>query len=158
MIELSMKEFYKDEFKADNYCLYMVRNGESDLLYIGISSDSIWNRWFGGSFSHIPHGKYPNSLIGQKIFDHLPDSGNWKIQLWTPADCVKACKKFSDKSQYKLIRPNNMRYMEKFLIEHLRPILNRTHNDNPSIDTTPKSKSELERERRQLKTSIDVFG
>lgn len=71
-----------------------MKNGLDEILYIGISSQKIWDRWFGWN-GHIFDGRDfldGKSSIGEKIVDHLPDSWGWKIQLWTLDDCVALCK------------------------------------------------------------------
>ena len=57
---LKFSEFYKGEFADEGYELYFVKDIEEKPMYIGISRDSIWHRWFGGGPSHMgikPSGK-----------------------------------------------------------------------------------------------------
>jgi integrase len=55
MIEITFKEFFEYKYQEDGfYELYVMQNGLGDTLYVGISSQNIWNRWFGWN-GHIPH-------------------------------------------------------------------------------------------------------
>ena len=53
MKTLAFSEFYNGEFDDKNYELYFVRDSNRKAMYIGISRDSIWHRWFGGGTSHM---------------------------------------------------------------------------------------------------------
>lgn len=92
------------------------------------------------------------SAVGQKIVDHLPDSWNWKIQLWTLDDCVAFC---MDE-----LNPNGrytIKFLESFMIQKLRPILNVACNLNPGVDHMPKSEKEKRREAELDKAFYEVF-
>jgi len=95
MIELDFLQFHEQQYRKRRYELYVLKNGLADILYIGISTSSIWERWFGWGGHMLWNGKiiYGESPIGVKIENHLPDSLNWKIQLWTLNDCIKFCRK-----------------------------------------------------------------
>jgi len=145
MIEIEFKRFHKQDYADDGYELYVMKNGSDDVLYVGISTRSIWERWFGWN-GHITWNRntiYGESSIGRKIADHLPDSMKWKIQLWTRDDCIEYCKD--------VLPPNTQRltigFIEPFMIQKLSPILNEIYNLHPGEDTTPKSKKELEHEK-----------
>lgn len=104
MIELSLKEFYDQNYGDEGYCLYVMKNDLGDVLYIGISTADIWSRWFGGT-GHIPWSGtmlYGNSTIGEKIVNHLPDSWTWKIQLWTLKDCQVFCEMETPDPKFKM--------------------------------------------------------
>ncbi len=155
MIEITFKEFYEYRYSNDiPYELYVMKNGLGDVLYVGISSQNIWNRWFGWN-GHITVG--PNfmvgaSSVGQKVIDHLPDSWAWKIQLWTLDDCLEFCKdELNPNGRY------SIKWLEPFVIQKLCPILNTTYNLNPGKDSTPKSKKEIEREKLLDKVYRDIF-
>ena len=47
MIELSFEDFHEQNYDHQDYCLYVLKNGLGDILYIGISKNNIWERWFG---------------------------------------------------------------------------------------------------------------
>ncbi len=155
MIEITFKDFYECKYSDDApYELYVMKNGLGDALYIGISNQNIWDRWFGWNGHIMATDKFMigESPVGQKIVDHLPDSWNWKIQLWTLDDCKAFC---AD-----MLNPNgnyDIRWLEPFMIQKIHPILNDTHNINPSRDTTPKSRREMERQKLLDKVYRDVF-
>jgi hypothetical protein len=122
-----------------------MKNGLSEILYVGISSQCIWNRWFGWN-RHIMEGPsylLGASTVGLKIVEHLPDSWEWKIQLWTLEDCVFYCKDLLPSTRRKL----NIEIIEPYMIQRLSPSLNVIYNLTPGIDTTPKSSKELKREK-----------
>ncbi len=156
MIELTFKDFYESRYEETGYYdLYIMENGHGEVLYIGISILKIWDRWFGWN-GHI----YLDNLIligkssvGEKIVNNLPDSWQWKIQLWTLEDCVKFCK-----DEISPTRANyDIKYIEPFMIMKLRPALNIIYNQNPGKDSTPKSKKEREIEALLDKAYYDVF-
>jgi len=162
MIEMAFKEFYQSygnwPIDGKGYSLYVMHNGSGDVLYIGISSDSIWNRWFGGR-SHISvnkteiGGKLNVSvtgidLIGEKIIDHLPESGEWKIQLWDIKEAAEFCNS----------RIKAYPFVETDMINKLHSILNVRQNSHPGKDTTPESKAEKKRKKEAEETARRVFG
>ncbi|MBI3170265.1 MAG: hypothetical protein HYZ22_17410 [Chloroflexi bacterium] len=156
MIEITFKEFYELNYQEDAFHdLYVMKNGNDEVLYVGISSQKIWDRWFGWN-GHIfdDHliliGK---SSIGQKVVDNLPDSWCWKIQLWTLDDCVAFCKdEISPTRAY-----YDIKYLEPFMIEKLRPVLNVLYNQNPGKDSTPKSEKEKRIDKILDKAYYEVF-
>jgi len=97
MLTLTFAEFaegskFPDDF-GRNYRLYVVRKGKN-ILYVGISEDHIWNRWFGGGTSHMWFAqKYSgtleggswqgNSRIGIEIQHNFPKSNKWLFDFWT---------------------------------------------------------------------------
>lgn len=155
MIEITFREFFEYKYRENGFHeLYVMKNGLDETLYIGISSENIWNRWFG-SRGHVMVGTnylIGESSVGRKVVDHLPDSWDWKIQLWTLEDCLEFCKdELNPNGRY------NIQWLEPFIIQKLRPSLNATYNLNPGKDTTPKSKKEIEREKLLDKVYRDVF-
>jgi len=52
MIEISLLEFHEQQYPVDPFCLYVMKNGSGDVLYIGISANNVWERWFA-SGGHI---------------------------------------------------------------------------------------------------------
>lgn len=157
MIELSFKEFYDGDYEDEGYCLYVMQNGLGDTLYVGISTVDIWDRWFGAA-GHIPWSgtmRYGKSTIGQKIMDHLPDSSEWKIQLWTLKDCLAFCE--MDRETAGAYR-DAVRNVEARMIQKLSPALNRHLNLNPGKDTTPKSEKELKWEHYVATAYDEIFN
>lgn len=145
MIELTFEEFHEHQYEEQGFHLYVIKNRNAVVLYIGISTNNIWERWFGFGGHMVWDGKviYGESQIGVKIEDHLPDSLRWKIQLWTLRDCIRFCKKELPKDTSLL----TIRDVEPVMIQKLSPALNGTYNIQPGEDTTPKSKKEIEREK-----------
>lgn len=47
MIELTFLEFHEQQYEEQQFCLYVVKNETEDILYVGISTTDIWERWFG---------------------------------------------------------------------------------------------------------------
>ena len=47
MIELRFEEFHEQDYEDRGYCLYVMKNGLGTVLYVGISTVSVWYRWFG---------------------------------------------------------------------------------------------------------------
>ncbi len=145
MIEIEFRRFHGQDYVEEGYNLYVVKNGLNNVLYVGISTISIWERWFGwnGHILWTDNIIQGTSVVGQKIADNLPESLNWKIQLWTLEDCVIYC---SD-----LLPPNrgilDVKLIEPYMIQKLSPILNATYNLSPGRDTTLKSRKEKEREK-----------
>ena len=156
MIEITFKDFYEYKYREDGFHeLYVMKNGLEEILYVGISNQNIWNRWFGwnGHIMDGPRYMVGESSVGQKIVDHLPDSCNWKIQLWTFKDCVSFCAdELNPHGRY------TIKWLEPFMIQKLHPSLNLTYNLNPGKDTMPKSKKEIEREKLLDKAYDEIFN
>ena len=92
------------------------------------------------------------SSVGQKVVDHLPDSWDWKIQLWSLDDCLEFC---SDE-----LNPNGrytIKWLEPIMIQKLRPSLNVMYNLNPGIDHTPTSDSEKRHEAELDRAFREIF-
>ncbi len=94
MISLSFSEFYGTNWADEGYELYIVKDLTGSDMYIGISGRSIWERWFGGTTSHmepLPNGSLAGiSYIGEAIARRFPESWNWRVELWTLEDCVNS--------------------------------------------------------------------
>jgi hypothetical protein len=144
MIEIDFEHFHNQDYMEEGYDLYVMKNGLGDVLYVGISNQSIWERWFGwnGHILWLDHVVEGNSAVGQKIVDHLPGSLKWEIQLWTLEDCVSFCRDILPTTHIP-----NIAFIEPYMIQKLSPILNSSYNFHPGKDTTPKSKREIEREK-----------
>ena len=156
MIELSFKDFHDQKYRKNNYCLYVMHNGLGDVLYVGISTVDVWDRWFawGGHMTWDGNIIYGESKIGTKIEDHLPDSLGWKIQLWTLKDCLEYCRnEISDERSNITIRD-----IEPIMIRKLAPALNIHLNLRPGKDTTPKSNKEKNWEKYVDQSYDEIFN
>ena len=47
MIEIDFESFHNQDYAEEGYSLYVIKNGLGNVLYVGISHLSIWERWFG---------------------------------------------------------------------------------------------------------------
>lgn len=145
MLEVTFKEFYEYRFPQDElHELYIMKNGSGEILYIGISSQNIWNRWLGwnGHITEVTGHLVGESLVGRKVVDHLPESWDWRIQLWTMDDCVKYCgEDLNPEGRY------TIQMLEAIMIRKLHPILNISLNPSPGHDTTPTSDREKQRQK-----------
>ena len=156
MIELSFKDFHEQNYDHQGYCLYVMKNGLGDVLYAGISKVDVWTCWFGwgGHMTWDGNVIFGESPIGIKIENHLPESLNWRIQLWTLKDCIEFCRiELSDK-----ISTVTIHDIEPIIIRKLSPALNVTYNLSPGKDTTPKSQKEIELERKAEKLYREIFN
>jgi hypothetical protein len=156
MIELTFQEFHQQHYEEQQFCLYVVKNASMDILYVGISTRDVWERWFGwgGHMTWDDKVIYGESPIGVKIENHLPDSLNWKFQLWTLKECIEFCRKelSSDLSEV------TIHEIEPIMIRKLSPALNLTFNFSPGKDTTPKSQKEKEFEQRTDTAYDEIFN
>jgi len=154
MIEITFEDFHEHNFHEEGFVLYVLKNGLDDPLYVGISRNNIWSRWFAFGGHMIWDGKYiiGQSAVGQKIVDQLPDSLKWKIQLWMLQDCIEVCKDILPP-----LRQYTIEFVEPFMIKKLSPILNGSYNLQPGKDTTPKSKKEIERGKFLDKMHKKIF-
>ena len=144
MIELDFLQFHEQKYRENRYELYVLKNRLGDILYIGISKNNIWERWFGWGGHMLWDGNvvYGESPIGVRIENHLPDSLKWKIQLWNLKDCLIFCREELPLDASKI----TIHDIEPIMIQKLSPALNGTYNLNPGKDSTPKSKKEIERQ------------
>lgn len=156
MIELTFEQFHNQDYRENRYELYVLKNGPGDVLYVGISKRNIWERWFGWGGHMTWDGKviFGESPIGVKVQDHLPESLKWKIQLWTLRDCLAFCGDELRSVAYEVAITD----IEPLMIRKLSPALNATFNLSPGKDTTPRSKKELERERRADEEYKAIFN
>ena len=156
MIELDFQQFHDQKYREQGYELYVLKNGLGGILYIGISKSDIWQRWFGWGGHMTWDGKviYGESPVGVKIENHLPDSLNWKIQLWTLQDCVNFCRNELSVDTLEI----TIHEIEPIIIRKLSPALNGTYNLNPGKDTTPKSQKEMELERKADELYREIFN
>lgn len=128
MKSLKFSEFYRGQYVDDGYELYLVRDNDTKPMYIGISRDSIWHRWFGGGTSHMDTdaaGKiYGKSYIGEVIERRFPGSWAWMIELWTKEDCLMACEaELPGKDVHKV----EIESIEPYMISKFEPLYNVMH-------------------------------
>ncbi len=64
MIEISFWDFHEQKYEEKDYCLYVMKNGLGDVLYIGISVVGVWGRWFGWGGHMIWDG---NIILGESV-------------------------------------------------------------------------------------------
>lgn len=155
MIELRFDDFREQKYEDKGFCLYVIKNGLDDILYIGISTMDVWKRWFGwgGHMTWDGNVIFGESYIGTKIENHLPDSLNWVIQLWTLSDCIEFCRK----EMPDITSEITIREVEPIMIRKLSPALNRIHNLTPGKDTSQSSQKERELEKKADKAYRDIF-
>jgi len=70
MIEINFKDFYEYRYREDGfYELYVIKNAFEEILYVGISNQNIWNRWFGwnGHITGDANYMIGESTVGKKI-------------------------------------------------------------------------------------------
>lgn len=146
MIELSFKDFHEQKYYDEGYSLYVIKNGLGDILYAGISIVDVWSRWFGwgGHMTWDGNVIYGESPVGVKIENNLPNSLNWKIQLWTLEDCLLFCRNELLGNALEI----TIHDVEPIMIQKLSPVLNATYNLTPRMDTTPKSQKEKDLEQK----------
>jgi len=120
MITLTFAEFRDGQRdQEDDFELYIIKRND-ETLYVGISKQGVWNRWFG-SWGHMPRNIYGeflyNSGISREIIEHAPQSDNWIVELWTLDDCREL---FQNSSL-------NLQFSEIYMIKRLQPSFNFTH-------------------------------
>lgn len=127
-----------------------------DILYVGISTNDVWERWFGwgGHMTWDGDVIYGESPIGVKIQNHLPNSLKWKFQLWTLKECIEFCRNElpSDISEV------TIHEIEPIMIRKLSPVLNLIYNYAPGKDTTTKSQKEKELKQRTDTAYDEIFN
>jgi hypothetical protein len=125
MITLKFKDFmdgnYKDDFEAN---LYLLKDGEK-VLYIGITTQDIWNRWFDSRGSHIFRNSEGDYLgwtdAGKFVVKNIPVSLDWIIELYTPDDCKKI---LEEEFGIAHVDRFDIRFCESVLIAKFKPSLN----------------------------------
>lgn len=125
MYSLKFSDFMNgnyDEKIDSGTVLYVIRDMNNKVLYIGISRAGIWNRWFSSVRSHIFQNylgeKYATSSIGKYILENLPNSNNFIIELWK---IKELCKKFGVKEEYGYYL---LEELEAEMIHEYHPALN----------------------------------
>lgn len=126
MIKLRFEKFMSGKYdnKDEAHELYVLKN-ESLVLYVGISTRDIWNRWFGGNSSHLVKNFYgewfSTSDAGRAVIENLPASNNWIVELWTLQDCIDF---LDDRFEGANKSALTINYVEPFMIGKMRPSLN----------------------------------
>lgn len=110
-ITLTFAEFIKGE-KVGRQNLYIVWR-DAKALYVGISTTSVWHRWFSGFSSHMARNVFRQwfgcSPIGEEVAKNTPQSLKWMIEL----------------RHYEVLHLHDE---ERRLIQELQPPFNSTYN------------------------------
>ena len=136
MIELTFQDFHEQQYEDNQYSLYVMKNNLGTVLYVGISTNDVWERWFswGGHMTWDGNVVYGESPIGRRIEDSLPASLEWKIELWTIDDCLEfCCNELHDKKSGITIHD-----VEPIMIQKLSPELNVIYSLTSGEDVTYK--------------------
>jgi hypothetical protein len=149
MIPLTFLEFFKgDYFDAGNE-LYFLRDLDEQALYIGISTDSIWHRWFGSGNGHMIidfdgeiHGA---SHIGHVIENNFPLSWEWNLDLLTEEDCAKI---LAEESDDKDLTKLDIVFLEIEMINRFSPLYNVLHGGGYHED--PKASKKLDDDYKKI--------
>jgi hypothetical protein len=128
MKALLFSEFFEGSYDDAGYELYVIKEPGGIVMYIGISKESVWHRWFGGGTSHMDRDAsgqfYGKSYIGEVIARRLPQSWNWVIELWTKEDCLSVCRK---DIRGRNINDLGIELVEPFMIAKFEPLYNVIH-------------------------------
>jgi hypothetical protein len=135
MRALAFSEFYKGDFEDLGYELYVLRDTNNKAMYVGISRNSIWHRWFGGGTSHMDIGAgekiFGTSNIGRVMERRFPSSWDWVIELWTKEDCLEVLgKDFEGKDADRI----NIETLEPYMINKFEPLYNIMHSSGSHED------------------------
>lgn len=135
MIAMTFSEFYRGDYEDQGYELYTIKDSNEKVMYIGISRDSIWHRWFGGGTSHMDinsAGKlYGKSYIGEIIERRLPNAWDWIVELWMKEDCLNVLgNEFDQKNLDKI----PIELIEPYMIIKFEPLYNVMHRDGRHED------------------------
>jgi len=126
MISLPFEKFMAGKY-ADNvrspFTLYMVFKG-SECLYIGITTNNPFNRWFNNGYSHCLINIYGElqgqSTIGKMVAESMPGSNKWEIQLWTTKDCIEWLV-LNRPEKYKRLKEADIHSLEPIIIQEFKP-------------------------------------
>jgi len=112
--------------EAGDECVYVVRDGEV-VLYVGRTRETMGNRLRG----HCNH----RSALGTLIREHRPESGGWRVDMFTLCDCEPLIRRWFPHRE-----TLDIEHAERALIRELRPCLNAI--DNPGQARVPERYSE----------------
>jgi|WetSurMetagenome_2_1015567.scaffolds.fasta_scaffold504653_2 hypothetical protein len=158
MKSMTFDDFYNSlEDDCNDFVLYVVRTF-SEVIYVGISNRGIWNRWFGyrGRMWKDANNKWcGKDLVGQEIAEHVPDSLQYIIQLYTLDDLYEAIKddcpiRYHDRDY--LENSWVLNSIEAMMIEKLKPALNVMSNRHQ------RSLHPAEDEAKQMRACLAAFG
>jgi len=129
MISLPFETFkageYSDNIQAP-FTLYMVFNGPK-CLYIGITTNNPFNRWFNNGHSHCLINIYGElqgqSKIGRMVAESMPESNKWEVQLWTTKDCIEWLV-LNRPEKYKRLKEADIHSLEPIIIQEFKPSKN----------------------------------
>jgi hypothetical protein len=155
MITLTFEEFLNSEdlidYTENDFELYILRDN-TKILYIGIARYGIYRRWFVDPSSHmniISRNKNmfsASSYTGQNIISSLPDSLEWKIDLWGIKELLEFLEiehVWNDETKdYRvprdgdglIVRTCDIKYLESFMIRYLFPRYNSMGNNGKSAN------------------------
>lgn len=143
MIKTTLADFFTKKTKehmnmddpCDNHKLYIIRDNLDQVLYIGIARHGISKRWFHYNGGHMSmqlknnHYVFTPSLssdIGQYIYDMLPTSLDWIIEMWSLNDCIEFLKAEA------IDRFRGIEGAEQLMIHKLEPYFNVHYNSGAS--------------------------
>jgi hypothetical protein len=119
-------------YEDGDHSIYVIRHLGGQVLYVGMSRDNIWNRWFYGCHAHIITNYYgewfPGSSIGRYIIGNLPEANDYTVELWDVDECVDFCQDYIQNSPYKNVKRWDVDKAEIVMIKKLSPALNVMHN------------------------------
>lgn len=139
MISLRFGDFRKGDYEEEDgyHELYVVKNLE-EVLYIGISQQGIWRRWFDDFWGHFAQG----STIARRIQENSPVSNDWTIDLWTLKDCQillkEELKLFGKRTHW------SIEACEQLMIRKMRPRLNIEHNQTVNAESVDEMSQDIE--------------
>jgi hypothetical protein len=139
-IKITFEKFARTGIKYVHHNLYIIWM-KKQALYVGISRNNIWHRWFGQRDSHIymiddQWIKDYSSPIGSVIVYNRPASLKWKIEL----------------QHYRTyLFDENLAEVEKGLIHKLRPLFNTTY-----LPYLTKKEQELARSLTDWQSVLDI--
>ena len=121
MLTYTLAEFLETA-PDEGYCtVYVARDGAT-VLYVGKATAGIRERWAGGRSPHVivnGFGWQGYSTIGSLIVEHLPESRDWQIDLYTAEECQEIVLR-----HFPYCNHVSTNYAELALIQELRPLFN----------------------------------
>jgi GIY-YIG catalytic domain len=124
MIQTTIEELRKKSIDTSGHNLYLVKDHENTVLYIG-QSKNVATR----IQSHIAsRDNVTGSLLGRAICEKRPKSDNWPVTLYTFDDCSALIKKYFP--QINIGGKEYRRCAEDALIHEYNPVYNRIANNS----------------------------
>ena len=148
-ITMTMGEFMRRDNPVTEHSIYILWYGKAgtQALYVGISRDNVWNRWFYRDGCHITLYKsgnmQGNTTVGQAVANNRPESLAWEIE-------------FRD---YDYLN-QRLERVERELIKELRPLLNYVNGVDLTNDEAKLMNKLTDQSSKQDMTSApcDVLG